>query len=94
MAKATMISRLTSSPTSWAAPRSSAAARMPRPASVRVTNQPSRPSETAVRTTVATLISVKVIWPSANWMAPFIQSGIGKLRGEEEKMRMPRFSRM
>ena len=94
IAKAVTISRLTSSPTSLAAPRSSAVARVPSPASVRVTNQPSAASDTAVRTTVTTLMAVKVICPSMNWIDEFIKSGIGKLRGEEVKIRMPRFSRM
>jgi hypothetical protein len=67
MAKATMIRRLTSRPTRWAAAMSSAAARMPSPTSVRVTNQPSDNSETKVRPMVRRLIWVKVTMPSRNW---------------------------
>ena len=58
---------------------SSAAARMPSPALVRVTNQPRKAGATPVSSTVMTLICVKVIWPPENWMALFIQPGMGKI---------------
>ena len=94
MAKATTIRRLTSSPTSCAAPMSSAAARMPSPASVRVTNQPSKASATPVSTTVSTLICGEGDLPVGELDGRVHPAGEREIRGELVKIRMPRFSRM
>ncbi len=75
IANAAATTRLTLIPTSWAALRSCAAARMDRPSVVRVTNRLSRPSSTIPAKKLTTLTLGMVIAPSV--ITPFSCSGLG-----------------